>query len=238
MAEFTTPEEAGAALHDEQTEYDAIRYLVTSEVPEATNLLRHHLMNLTERSAEDVDDIIEALTKFFVKDVRRIVKKMETLGIIPTFAALMVFIGKANDEQAYVFGQWSKQQPIVTVYTIDDMREMCMLIDLVVNRSIPNMVSVGSAPYFEKSHQVELLQPDLLIVDHMLPGKDGFEVMEYYRDKLPESVFLLRSFRGRDDETVARGIACGADEVGDYGPLLHDQFTSYLPTVYNNHRKR
>ncbi len=60
--------------------------------------------------------------------------------------------------------------------------------------------------------QVASFQPDLLLLDVIMPGKSGYEVCEILRsdpnrDKLK---IVMLSAKGRETE-VAKGIALGAD---------------------------
>jgi DNA-binding response OmpR family regulator len=57
---------------------------------------------------------------------------------------------------------------------------------------------------------VERFRPDLVLLDVMLPHRDGFEVCQALkaRDDAPKVVMLTA--KGRDSE-VAKGVAVGAD---------------------------
>jgi two-component system, OmpR family, alkaline phosphatase synthesis response regulator PhoP len=53
-------------------------------------------------------------------------------------------------------------------------------------------------------------QPDLVVLDVMLPGLDGFEVCRRLRERSASLRILLLTARGRDVERV-RGLEEGAD---------------------------
>jgi DNA-binding response OmpR family regulator len=54
-------------------------------------------------------------------------------------------------------------------------------------------------------------QPDLLVLDVMLPGMDGFEVIRRLREQGQFLPTLMLTARSRPEDTV-RGIAAGADD--------------------------
>lgn len=60
--------------------------------------------------------------------------------------------------------------------------------------------------------RAKALQPDLVVLDVMLPGVDGFEVCRRLRRdrELRGARILMLTARGRESE-IARGIAAGAD---------------------------
>ncbi|MBV9765298.1 MAG: response regulator, partial [Acidobacteriaceae bacterium] len=57
----------------------------------------------------------------------------------------------------------------------------------------------------------ELARFDVLVLDVMLPGKDGFAVMSEMRDANHFVPTLLLTARGHSDD-VLRGFAAGADD--------------------------
>jgi DNA-binding response OmpR family regulator len=59
--------------------------------------------------------------------------------------------------------------------------------------------------------EVERFRPDLVLLDVMLPRRDGFEVCERLRaDGWSELKILMLTAKGRDVE-VEKGLALGAD---------------------------
>ena len=68
---------------------------------------------------------------------------------------------------------------MITILIVDDEKPICDLIDL----------NLSAAGYFCKSVQdgmkaIELIEKetfDLILLDIMLPGVDGFDIMEYIR---------------------------------------------------------
>ncbi len=55
------------------------------------------------------------------------------------------------------------------------------------------------------------VSPDLLLLDVVLPGKDGFEVLREVRDSHPQLPVIMLTARGTEDDRV-RGLKLGADD--------------------------
>ena len=53
--------------------------------------------------------------------------------------------------------------------------------------------------------------PDLLLLDVMLPGKDGFEILRELRGSHPQLPVILLTARGAEEDRV-RGLKLGADD--------------------------
>ena len=53
--------------------------------------------------------------------------------------------------------------------------------------------------------------PDLVLLDVMLPGRDGFELLEELRRALPRLPVIMLTARGDEDDRV-RGLKLGADD--------------------------
>ncbi|MBK5211264.1 MAG: response regulator transcription factor [Coriobacteriia bacterium] len=58
---------------------------------------------------------------------------------------------------------------------------------------------------------IEKFAPDLIILDIMLPGMDGFEITERVRETDPHTVILIVSALGESTDKVA-GLTLGADD--------------------------
>lgn len=55
------------------------------------------------------------------------------------------------------------------------------------------------------------LRPDLILLDVMLPGMNGFEVCERLRDENPDVPILMVTAKGEEHDKV-RGLSTGADD--------------------------
>ena len=80
-----------------------------------------------------------------------------------------------------------------------------------------------------RAHGLDLEQvlagfrPDLVILDIMLPGRDGFRLLDVVREQTDAAVILLTARDGVDDRL--RGLDSGAD---DYDPNIVEVHVSGL----------
>ncbi len=54
-------------------------------------------------------------------------------------------------------------------------------------------------------------KPEIMVLDVMLPGIDGFEVCKKLRDEMPELIIIMLTARGQDIDRIA-GLEIGADD--------------------------
>lgn len=91
-------------------------------------------------------------------------------------------------------------------------------------------------------------KPDVLLLDTVLSGEDGFGVIKYVRSNLPAcNIFVVSSFS--DDKLVGKAISCGAryyfvkpvsattvcERVKD---VLEEKVTEYLSSPQTRDRRR
>ena len=67
----------------------------------------------------------------------------------------------------------------------------------------------GDAP--EALRQVQVFAPDLVLLDLMLPGGDGFEICRELSSRVPRPPVIILSARSQNDDKV-RGLKLGADD--------------------------
>lgn len=67
---------------------------------------------------------------------------------------------------------------------------------------------------------ISIIQPDLVLLDIMLPGIDGYKVCSTIREKYPEVMIIMLTARGQDMDRVM-GLELGADDyvVKPFNPL-------------------
>ena len=54
-------------------------------------------------------------------------------------------------------------------------------------------------------------RPDVVVLDLMLPGIDGFQVCQHIRDNFPESLIVMLTAKGQDTDKIM-GLELGADD--------------------------
>ena len=67
-----------------------------------------------------------------------------------------------------------------------------------------------AADGLEAVHMASERQPDLVVLDLMLPGLDGFEVLKRLRDERPVPIIMLTA-RGEESDRIV-GLELGADD--------------------------
>lgn len=91
---------------------------------------------------------------------------------------------------------------------IDDDVELCALLTEFLTGEGFNIESAHAGP--EGLERALAKTPDLVILDVMLPGMDGFEVLSRLRQKSRVPVLMLTA-RGRDEDRIG-GLEMGADD--------------------------
>ncbi|NJM06471.1 response regulator [Candidatus Gracilibacteria bacterium] len=99
------------------------------------------------------------------------------------------------------------------ILIVDDQEVNLRLLELILRREgLSNFRSVQD-PYQVISSYVEF-QPDIILLDLLMPGMDGFAVMELLRRRIPNGVFLPVLVLTADSlpETRRRALALGAKD--------------------------
>ncbi|MEX2350786.1 MAG: response regulator transcription factor [Flavobacteriaceae bacterium] len=60
--------------------------------------------------------------------------------------------------------------------------------------------------------RMDVIQPDLVITDVMLPLKSGLEVTSYCKDNFPHIPVIVLSALGEEEGTVTKAFKLGADD--------------------------
>lgn len=80
---------------------------------------------------------------------------------------------------------------------------------------------VGEAETGEKAlAMLGSFRPDVIVLDLMLPGIDGFEVCRQVREKMPETFVIMLTAKGQDSDKIL-GLELGADDymVKPFNPI-------------------
>lgn len=91
---------------------------------------------------------------------------------------------------------------------IDDEAQMRELVTAIFRKEGAQVVSAGTAQ--EGMEQFRLQEPDLVILDIMLPGEDGRNVCRAIREVSDVPVILLTALSQGDE--IVRGLDVGADD--------------------------
>tara|TARA_B100000900_G_scaffold312109_1_gene270939 strand:+ start:1115 stop:1792 length:678 start_codon:yes stop_codon:yes gene_type:complete len=97
---------------------------------------------------------------------------------------------------------------IAHILVVDDDDGIRGLVKKYLNESNFLVTTANSAE--EASEKVNLIKFDLVILDIMMPGKNGLEFIEDHKKKLNTPIILLTA-KGEPDERV-KGLEMGADD--------------------------
>lgn len=95
------------------------------------------------------------------------------------------------------------------ILVVDDEPNIVMSLEFILQQS--GFETAVARDGDEALEQVEQFRPDLVLLDVMMPRRDGFEVCQTLRATGWDSLrIVMLTAKGRDTE-VAKGLAVGAD---------------------------
>lgn len=95
-----------------------------------------------------------------------------------------------------------------TILVIDDDRNILAIIELYLKKAGYNVVSCATG--YEALQAFRSVKPTLVVLDVMLPGKDGWSILHDIRQESSTPVIMLTA-KGDTGERV-RGLELGADD--------------------------
>lgn len=100
--------------------------------------------------------------------------------------------------------------PRKTILIVDDELSILVPLQFLMEKQgyLPKLAQSGK----EAIEQIETFQPDLILLDIMLPDLDGYEIYEMIRQRDDwESIRVIFLTAKNRDADMAKGIAMGAD---------------------------
>jgi DNA-binding response OmpR family regulator len=94
------------------------------------------------------------------------------------------------------------------ILIVDDEPNIVLSLEFLLGQEGYEVVVARDGP--EALERAADLQPDLVLLDVMLPGLDGFEVCRQLRAREPAPKIILLTARGRSAERL-RGLDLGAE---------------------------
>ncbi len=98
-------------------------------------------------------------------------------------------------------------QKMIKILIVDDEKPICDLIDLNLSGAGYSCTSVQDGA--EALSMIEEGKYDLILLDVMLPGVDGYDIMEYIRPMGIPVIFITARYEVKDR---VRGLKLGADD--------------------------
>lgn len=96
---------------------------------------------------------------------------------------------------------------MIKILIVDDEKPICDLIDLNLSATGYHCVSVQDG--LEALNMIEKENYDLILLDIMLPGADGYDIMEYIRPLGVPVIFITAKHEVKDR---VKGLKLGADD--------------------------
>jgi DNA-binding response OmpR family regulator len=94
------------------------------------------------------------------------------------------------------------------ILIIEDDATLRQLLETFLTWKGYEMVAAGDGPSGLRS--VETVPPDLIVLDVMMPGMDGYEVCRTIRKHSSVPILMLTAKGTQDD--IVKGLECGADD--------------------------
>lgn len=95
------------------------------------------------------------------------------------------------------------------ILVVDDDKEICELLDEYLSKSGFNVAAVGDGVELQ-SHLNANGYPDLILLDVMLPGDDGFDICQSIRRDSNVPIIMLTAVSDETDQII--GLEIGADD--------------------------
>lgn len=96
---------------------------------------------------------------------------------------------------------------MIKILIVDDEKPICDLIDLNLSQTGYHCTSVQDG--LEAIDMIEKEKYDLILLDIMLPGADGYDIMEYIRPLKVPVIFITAKHEVKDR---VKGLKLGADD--------------------------
>lgn len=124
--------------------------------------------------------------------------------------------------------------PLITVVVVNDQRPVCKLWQQMIDNT-PDMTCLGYAINGEDAlNLVRETQPDIVLMDVLMPGMRGDEAMKQIHDEFPHIIVIMYS-ADQSTEKIARDA--NAIEFL-LMPVKPSELTQTIRRIYSEHRKQ
>lgn len=97
------------------------------------------------------------------------------------------------------------------ILSIEDDGEMSMLVEMILTRSGHEVARAGNG--LQGMQLIESFQPDLILLDLMMPDVDGWDVYRFVKDQVPHIPVIIVTARA---QTAEKQVALNISQVDDY----------------------
>jgi DNA-binding response OmpR family regulator len=97
------------------------------------------------------------------------------------------------------------------ILSIEDDGEMSMLVEMILTRNGHEVARAASG--LQGMRLIESFQPDLILLDLMMPDVDGWDVYRFVKDKVPHIPVIIVTARAHSAE---KQVALHISQVDDY----------------------
>jgi CheY-like chemotaxis protein len=151
--------------------------------------------------------LVPGITAFDIEDPISIILLIIG-GLACTFGILLAFYVRTRFEKTSVD---LKPDAAIRVLAIDDEADILQLIRLKLSKE---GFDVYTASNGEEGIEKALHErPDVMIVDILMPGKDGYQVVSEVKARLREdSPIIIMLTSKTEDADMVRGLSMGADD--------------------------
>lgn len=119
----------------------------------------------------------------------------------------------------------------IRILIVDDDKQFCSLVGLVLRR-VDGFEVIGEAHDGEAGvEQVDQLRPDVVLLDLMMPGMDGFQALPKIRATHPEAAVIVLT--ALDADQVEEAMVIGAASF-----VEKRHVTNRLEAVIRTHGQR
>ncbi len=226
-----TLELLSAALYSPITLCTAMTALQSIGTSEAVDIIQKFCLE-SGFTRPEIDQILDSLSnskRFFSRAAPNLYQRYDEIPL----PLLAIWSGIMNERVLADFEHWRGQQAhsMTTVFHIDDLPQALEIFQLMINIQ-GDMISLGIAKNaMEGGALVQRLQPDVIILDDMMPGLSGIKALDYIYNLVPNSKIIFHSYRASEPELRNEALQHGAERVEPYGAMLANDLGNMIRTT-------
>lgn len=105
-----------------------------------------------------------------------------------------------------------KDNEAMRILVVEDDRQFAMFVSEVISDMSPELEVINAYDGFDAGRQIQKLHPEIVVMDLMLPGMDGFSVCERLKEDPETRAMRVIAMTGHySSENVERILSLGAE---------------------------